>query len=77
MDAIKPYHQRMAELWTIGKRRKLTFSEQREMEMCQEANAADVWKRIKLENLSLIAAMTNDTEWQHELCAEMEDSQSP
>lgn len=75
MEEIKPYHQRMAELWTISRRRKLTDAEERELDMCLEANSSQVWRRIRLENLSLIASMVNDAEWQHEICADMEDAQ--
>lgn len=75
MEEIKPYHQRMAELWTISTRRKLTYAEQKELDMCMEANANDVWKRITLENLSLAASMVQDTEWLHEICSDIEDAQ--
>ncbi|WP_420913743.1 DUF7667 family protein [Brevibacillus laterosporus] len=36
------------------------------------ANAKRAWEIAKLKKLSLIASMTNDTEWQHELCARIE-----
>lgn len=75
MEEIKPVHQRMAELWTISRGRKLTDAEARELDMCLEANASDVWRRIRLENLSLIASMVNDTDWQHDICGDMEDAQ--
>lgn len=75
MEEIKPFHQRMAELWTISRGRKLTESEARELDMCLEANASHVWRRIRLENLSLIASLVNDTDWQHDICGDMEDAQ--
>ncbi|BCJ86433.1 DUF7667 family protein [Effusibacillus dendaii] len=64
--------QRLAELWTINKKRPLTEDEMKEMEQCLEANAKRAWKLATLENLSLVASMTNDMEWQHEICAEIE-----
>lgn len=65
-------HQRMAELTTINKRRPLTESEMNEMAQCLEANANRAWKLAKLENMSLLASMTNDTEWQHKICSQIE-----
>jgi hypothetical protein len=65
-------HQRMAELWTIRKTRGLTPSEQDELHLCLEANTNFVWKKLQLENLSLLASMTHDHEWLHDLCARME-----
>nr|WP_018673971.1 hypothetical protein [Brevibacillus laterosporus] len=59
----------MAELWFINKTRELTDSEMTEMSRCLSANAKKAWEIAKLKNLFLITSMTNDTEWQHELCA--------
>ncbi len=66
-------HQRMAELWTIQKKRILTAEEVHELNLCLEANAAFVWKLIKLRNLSLTASITGDTEWLHDLCLKIEE----
>ncbi|MDD9266303.1 hypothetical protein ACFPES_04585 [Paenibacillus sp. GCM10023248] len=65
-------HQRMAELWTLRKKRELTKAEQDELMLCMEANATYVWMRIKLENLSLCASLTSDYEWLHEICERIE-----
>ncbi|MCR8987999.1 hypothetical protein ABE137_11470 [Brevibacillus laterosporus] len=65
-------HQRMAELWFINKTRELTDSEMDEMSHCLSANAKRVWEIAKLKNLSLVASLTNDTGWQHELCSKLE-----
>ncbi|AUM64636.1 hypothetical protein C0R09_08905 [Brevibacillus laterosporus] len=63
----------MAELWFINKTRELTDPEMTEMSHCLSANAQMAWKIVKLKNLSLIASMTNDTDWQHdELCSKIE-----
>lgn len=67
-----PFHQRMAELWTLRKNRNLTKEEQAELNMCLEANANHVWNLIKLKNLSLFASITHDYEWQHDICARIE-----
>lgn len=68
-----PVHARMAELWTKQKRRPLTESEQEEFIHCLEANANRAWKLALLENFSLMASMTNDTEWMHSLCKQIEE----
>jgi hypothetical protein len=65
-------HQRMAELWTINRQRELTQEEMTELLHCLAANVQRAWEIAKLKNLSLLAHMTNDTEWQHELCAKLE-----
>ncbi|MDF9411007.1 hypothetical protein E1B06_04635 [Brevibacillus laterosporus] len=65
-------HQRMVELWFINKTRELTDSEMTEMSHCLSANAQRAWEIAKLKNLSLIASMTNDIDWQHELCSRIE-----
>ncbi|QGQ98372.1 hypothetical protein EHS13_27545 [Paenibacillus psychroresistens] len=69
---MMPVHQRMAELWTEQKTRKLTFKEIEEMEMCLEANANYARKLASLYNLSLMASMTKDWDWQHEICADID-----
>jgi hypothetical protein len=66
-------HQRMAELWIKQKKKPLTQEELDEMSICLEANAKRAWKLATLENLSLVASMTNDTEWQHEICRQIEE----
>ena len=65
-------NQRMAELWTIQKKRALNQEELHELELCLEANANWVWKKIELENMSLLASMTHDHIWQHDICRLLE-----
>ncbi|WP_019123732.1 DUF7667 family protein [Brevibacillus massiliensis] len=65
-------HQRMAELWVLNKRRPLKDDEMTEFCHCMDAHVNRAWQIAKLKNLSLLAHMTNDTEWQHELCAKLE-----
>lgn len=65
-------HLRMAELWEINKKRELTADELTELRHCLEANANLAFKLAKLKNMSLMASMINDTEWNHEICAEIQ-----
>ncbi|MCG7385129.1 hypothetical protein [Paenibacillus sp. ACRRY] len=70
-----PYHARMAELWSINKKRPLSESELIELEHCMALNAKHCWTLARLQNESLLASMTEDTEWQHETCARLEELQ--
>ncbi|MNI13912.1 hypothetical protein D3C73_671590 [compost metagenome] len=65
-------HQRMAELWTLRKARELSKAEQDELLLCLEANMNYVWNRLKLENLSLLASLTHDYDWLHQICERIE-----
>lgn len=66
-------HQRLAELWNIqNNHRKLTEDEMRELKICLDANLNKCRKVATLKNLSLVASMTEDTEWQHEICCAIE-----
>jgi hypothetical protein len=71
-------HKRMAELWMKQRKQGGTLDEvdQAEMNYCLEANMRKVLKLAELENKSLIASMINDTDWQHEICAEIDKLQS-
>ncbi|WP_284644726.1 DUF7667 family protein [Paenibacillus silviterrae] len=65
-------HWRMAELWTLERQRGLTDSEEAELSACLHYNAVYARKLAGLYNLSLAASMTRDTEWQHEICRQIE-----
>jgi hypothetical protein len=67
-----PVHQRLAELCTLRKAKKLSPQEEDEMLLCLEANANYVWTRLKLENMSLCASLTHDYAWLHEICERIE-----
>ncbi|MCZ8521207.1 MULTISPECIES: DUF7667 family protein [Paenibacillus] len=67
-----PVHWRLAELWTLQQSRELTEEEQSEVSACLQYNAIYARKLAGLYNLSLAASMTQDTEWQHEICARIE-----
>ncbi|MDF2962443.1 MAG: hypothetical protein K0S39_4178 [Paenibacillus sp.] len=71
-----PVHWRLAELWTLGRQRELTEDEESEISACLHYNAIFARKLSGLYNLSLAASMTNDTEWQHEICKQIEKLES-
>lgn len=67
-------HKRLAELWFKQlKEGALSNEEASEFKLCLDANMRKVQKLAELENLSLIASMTNDTEWQHEICRKIDE----
>lgn len=70
--SILPIHERLAELWTIRGRRELTDSERMDMEHCLAVNASYCRELANLRNLSLLASMIGDDNWQHEICSEIE-----
>lgn len=65
-------HWRLAELWTLERQRGLTAKEEAELSACLHYNAVYARKLAGLYNLSLAASMTRDTEWQHEICRQIE-----
>ena len=67
-----PFHDRMAELWAIQERRDLTYAETYEMTRCLKANMEWVWKVNCLHNLSYLASVTYDNEWQYDICARLD-----
>lgn len=66
-------HKMMAELWHKHKNGTATRDEIKELEMCLDANMNMVWKLARLENESLMASMVEDNDWQHEVCAKIDD----
>ncbi|MBD2847866.1 hypothetical protein IDH44_21945 [Paenibacillus sp. IB182496] len=67
-----PIHERLAELWTIRSARELTDQEQMDMDHCLAVNASYCRELAHLRNISLLASMTDDTDWQHEICRQIE-----
>lgn len=66
-------HQRLAELWfKLNHEGELSVEEIQDFKHCLDANMHKVLKLARLYNLSLAASITNDTDWQHEICAEIE-----
>lgn len=67
-----PVHIRLAELYFIMKKRPLTDEEERDFRHCLEANMRKAMKLAQLENLSFVASMIQDTQWQMEICREID-----
>jgi hypothetical protein len=67
-----PAYERLAELRVLQRRKKLTDAEQRELEQILDLNAEYCYRLGHLHNLSLVASLSGDTEWQHEVCREIE-----
>lgn len=64
-------HQRIAELWVKSKQ-GLNVEEQTEMVHCMEANVSYAYKLAGLENLSYLAFESEDWDWLHDICAQIE-----
>lgn len=72
---VLTFHERAAELWCINKRRMLTTEEMTELGQCLHLNAKYVFEMAYLSNLSLLASMSNNVDWLHEICVEIEEVQ--
>jgi hypothetical protein len=72
MVTVLPIHQRIAELYVINKCRQLSTDEMTELQQCLAANVKYCWEVAYQENLSLLASMTNDVDWQHEICRDID-----
>jgi hypothetical protein len=66
-------HERMAELWQLSKQRSLNKEEQTELFHCMDANLNKCRKVAALKNLSLVASMTKDHDWLHEICKQLDE----
>jgi dephospho-CoA kinase len=71
--SVMIFHENLARLWVLNKKRPLTPKEMKEVQECLAANANYVWEMAYLENMSLMASMTNDVDWQHEICREIDE----
>lgn len=69
---ILPIHERLAELWTKKSRHSLTDEEEMDMEHCLKVNAEYCRQLANLYNQSLLASMTGDVDWQHDICRKIE-----
>jgi hypothetical protein len=77
MMPILPVHERLAELWVLRNNRPLTDAEQMDYDHCLAFNASYVRRLAHLKNCSLLASMTEDTAWQHEICSQIERMTQP
>ncbi|BFH10574.1 hypothetical protein WJ0W_004726 [Paenibacillus melissococcoides] len=73
---IHPVHRRMAELHLAQKRRPWTDLEKLEMINCMQANYDLIQRLDGLKQLSLHAYEMGDTDWQHDICSQIEKLQS-
>jgi len=64
--------ERFIELVITQHYRPLTGAEMKEFMESYQWLINRQWKIAKLKNLSLVAYQANDTEWHHEICAELE-----
>lgn len=64
--------ERFIELCIIERLRALTQEEVRELNEALDYLENLEWEKSKLKNLSYIASLTNDIEWQHEICAKLD-----
>ncbi|MCM3746572.1 hypothetical protein M3223_04305 [Paenibacillus pasadenensis] len=73
MTGLKTFHQRLAELHLLGKGRELTADEMQEMAICLHLNAEYALSMAYLENMSLVASLVHDVDWQYEICLDIEE----
>lgn len=64
--------ERFIELSVAEKYRRLSRSERFEKRECLKYLEERQWKIDKLKMLSYLASETNDTDWQHEICNDLE-----
>lgn len=69
---MDPVAERFIELSVIKRHRKLTISETREYNESFKHLEKLEWEKAKIKNLSLAAHITDDIDWQHDLCSELE-----
>lgn len=69
---VLPVHQRLAELHTIKRHRDLTPDENVEFKDCLNINVVVMRELANIKNASDLAFATNDTNWQQDICAQIE-----
>lgn len=67
-----PIIQKIAELHVVQKRTKLDQVQQNELDLCLDWLVNFFYKQALLKNFSLMASMTDDYDWQHEVCQELD-----
>jgi len=71
-DSLNVVAERFIELVVTQHYRPLTETERKELIESYQWLVNRQWRVAKLKNLSLVAYMSGDTEWQHEICRELE-----
>lgn len=66
-----PVHERLAELYTLSRKRELTASEETEQQQCLQVNATYCFEMARLQNQMELAEQTTDTQWHQDICAQM------
>jgi hypothetical protein len=66
-----PVHERLAELYILSRRRRLTASEETEQQQCLQVNAVYCWEMSRLQNEAFLADQTADEQWHQDICAQM------
>lgn len=64
-------HERLAELFILSRQRRLTTTEEAEQQQCLQVNAMYYWELARLNNEALLAASTEDAEWQQDIGAQL------
>lgn len=70
--AESPVMNRMATIWASKRKRELTEAEMNEMALCLNWLVNYMYRQAHLRNLSLMASMIDDVEWQHEICKDID-----
>lgn len=73
MIILQPYHWRLSELVRAMQKRRLNDQEAVDMHHCLQLHEKYCWNIAKLEELSYLAHVTNDTDWQLEICARIDE----
>lgn len=68
-----PIINRVAQLRITQKIRGLDQVQQKELDLCLDWIVNHCWRQAHLRNLSLMASMTNDIDWQHEICRDIDE----
>jgi len=72
VGVIHPFLQRLAELQIKNKVHGLSDAELQDMNIILDWNVRMCYEAAYLENMSLLASMTSDEDWQHEVCLEID-----
>ncbi|WP_127580194.1 DUF7667 family protein [Paenibacillus koleovorans] len=68
-----PIINRLAQLRVAQKARGLDPVQLQELKLCLDWIVNYCWRQAMLKNLSLMASMTNDADWLHEICRDMDN----
>ncbi|WP_139990535.1 DUF7667 family protein [Paenibacillus paridis] len=69
-------HWRMAELWLLQQKRRLTAEENAELDSCLKLNAKYAQRLAEQYNYGSIASMTKDEQWLQQISTELDELES-